>query len=100
MISEKQKTGISDDQLIAHGFQKNVKDNGLVYFSKRIQKTSSDFIIMKSEDGLYSAPQIHTPGVPLNKMIIDSNQDKILDSMDEVNAYYQKALKNSGTNPQ
>jgi hypothetical protein len=46
---------------------------------------------MKGEDGLFYAPQIHTPGVP-NDMIALPNQENLL-SMDEVNFYYQKATR-------
>jgi hypothetical protein len=92
MDSEKQKSDISDDKLTANGFHKSVKENGVTYFSKRIQNTNSDFIIMKSEEGLFSAPQIHTPGVTLNEMIIDDNQNDLLRSMEEINSYYKKAI--------
>lgn len=89
---EKQITSITEDQLIDNGFQKSLKNNGLIVFSKRIPGASSDLIIMKAENGLFYAPQIHTPGVTLNEMISSENQENIA-SMDEVNLYYQKALK-------
>ena len=87
----KQKAGITDDLLVNSGFQKVVKENGLILFSKGISGTASDFIIMKSEVGLFSAPQVHTPGKILNDFISSDGQD-ILHSMDEVNSYYHKAI--------
>jgi len=85
------KSYLTEAILDANGFQKGVKENGFILLSKRISGTISDFIIMKGEDGLFYAPQIHTPGVP-NDMIALPNQENLL-SMDEVNFYYQKATR-------
>ena len=85
------KSYLTEAILDANGFQKGVKGNGFILFSKRIPGTSSDFLIMKGEDGLFYAPQIHTPGVP-DDMIALPNQENLL-SMDEVNFYYQKATR-------
>jgi hypothetical protein len=85
------KSYLTEAILDANGFQKGVKENGFTLFSKRIPGTISDFIIMKGEDGLFYAPQIHTLGIP-NDMIALPNQENIL-SVDEVNFYFQKATR-------
>lgn len=82
------KSNLTEALLIANGFQKGEKANGLIQFSKRIPGTISDFIIMKEENGLFYAPQIQ----PENKMIALPGQNNI-NTMDEVNFYYQRALK-------
>lgn len=86
------KSNLTEAILDANGFQKGVKENGLIQFSKRIPGTVSDFIIMQEGDGLFYAPQIHTPGELENNRIALPGQNN-LNSMDEVNFYYQRAIK-------
>jgi len=94
MGKQKQQNSITDDFLRAKGFVKAVKDNGLIQYSKSIPGTDSDFIVMETENGLFYAPQISTPGVILNEMLTENkHNESLLHSMEEVNSYYQVALK-------
>lgn len=86
------KTSLTEALLVVNGFQKGVKASGLIQFSKRIPGTISDFIIMQEGDGLFYAPQIQTPGELENSRIALPGQNN-LNSMDEVNFYYQRAIK-------
>jgi hypothetical protein len=79
------KSNLTEALLVANGFQKGVKGNGFILFSKKIPGTISEFIIMQNEDGLFYAPQIQ----PENKMIALPGQNN-LQSMDEVNFYYRE----------
>ena len=86
------KSNLTEALLNANGFQKSKNKIDDICFSKRIPGTISDFIIMQEGDGLFYAPQIQTPGELMNKMIAMPGQNN-LNSMDEVNFYYQRALK-------
>jgi hypothetical protein len=86
------KSNLTEALLIANGFQKSVNKTDKIFFSKKIPGTSPDFIIIKDDNGLFYAPQIQTPGELVNKMIALPGQNN-LNSMDEVNLYYQRAIK-------
>ena len=90
--SGKRKDSITDDLLIANGFHKSVKKNGIIIFSIRIPKTTFDFLIIKEENGLFYAPQVQTQGEIKNDIIVSAEQNNIL-PMYELNSYYQKAIR-------